>query len=248
MTDTTQEREAREKVIRGDYTGAEKIYRTLRVENSSDLTPIIGLADVYLKQNNSQKALVLMELEENRFSDDPFFYRHFCRAYRAVGDRNNAFKSIEKAVLLDPGNPEWIASLGFTYWFFSDPERAINETEKALKLVLKKRDPLTLIMIKNNLAYYYAEAGKKENRAREYATFCYQNRMQEGMDQLKRSLYVDTYGYVKMKFTKDIGELDEAIAIFNKVIKDGAPIEFTIGHLEEAYQKRRQLERKTRLS
>lgn len=231
---------AREEIRKDNYESAERILLEFSSKNPSDLDPIIELASLYLKQDKLHQTITLLKLKEDNFKREPLFYKIFCSVYRTLGDESKALEYIEKVVSLDPKNPQWRSSRGFTYWLFGNPERAIKETEKALEFV-KKEDFLTTLMIKNNLAYYYTEMGKEEEKAKKYAAFCYKNRLKEDIDQTLRNNIIDTYGYVKMKFSKDIGEIDEAISLFDGAIKASTPLKPILSHLEEAYQKRRML-------
>lgn len=231
-------RKAKEEIGKGNYKSAEKVLKEFSAKNPSNLDPIIRLVSLYLKQNKVQEAVTLLESKKDNFKNEPLFYRTFCSVHRTLGNENEALEYIKKAISLDPENPQWKSSLGFIHWLFRDPEKAIEETEKALKFI-KEEDFLTILMIKNNLAYYYTEMGGKEDKAREYATFCYENRLKEDIDETLRNNIIDTHGYVKMKFSKDIGEIDKAISLFDEAIKRGAPFRPILSHLQAAYQKRR---------
>jgi tetratricopeptide (TPR) repeat protein len=240
--DKEQREAAKERIRKGDYTGAEKIYESLRKNNPMDLVPVVGLMSVYLKQNKPQKAIAMMELEEDKFKTNPLFYKNLCTAYRIAGDKDMALRSIEKAIHLDPENARYISSRGYTYWFFSDSEKATQETERALEQASKNPDDLTMSMIENNLAYYYAEAQKEEAKARKYATFAYKNRSTPGVDQVLRSYWIHTYGYVRMRFAEDIEEIDAAIDLLNDALREGMPRDLGMPALEEAYRKRETLQ------
>lgn len=221
----------------GDYEEAEKILRRIRIEDPTDIDVIISLASIYLKKENPQKALALLELEEDRFTDSPIFYKNLSAIHRILNNKEKAFEAIKKAISLDPNNPYWRAALGFTYWAFRDTEKAIEETREALKYVLTKENEVTLdeIRIKNNLAYYYAELGTNEDEAKNYANFTYTHKDKAG--ELK-GWCTDTYAFVNMKFAKNKDEIKEAISLFYQAVDEGHPFDTIIkNHIKEASDK-----------
>jgi hypothetical protein len=101
-----------------------------------------------------------------------------------------------------------LAAIGYSYWhnyrISNNPEYlklAIALTERALSacLKLKKEDEVLTCMIKNNLAYYYAEDGRPEYRqkALEYAKYIY-----DRIDKYPsaKAQWLDTYNYVHQRF------------------------------------------------
>jgi len=101
-----------------------------------------------------------------------------------------------------------LAAIGYSYWhnyrISKNPEYlelAIELTERALSVChkLKKENEALTCMIKNNLAYYYAEDGRPEYRqkALEYAKYIY-----DRIDKypLMKRHWLDTYNYVHQRF------------------------------------------------
>lgn len=84
-----------------------------------------------------------------------------------------------------------------------------DEENKKLKTSLEKLE----LGFKNSLAYQYARQEILEGRAREYA-----NDLNKAMtnDPDTRAPYLDTVGYVKLRFWKDSKELREAILYFEE--------------------------------
>lgn len=233
---------ALKKLEAGDYEGAVKILNELRTEDSNNLDLLIELADLYIRQGDPSKALALMELEEHRFQEQYLFYKHLAAIYTVVNSKKEALKATQIALNLNPNNPGLITSLGYVYWYFGDTEKAIAETEKALKLIkTEKEDDELLLKIKNNLAYYYAELGKNEKEAREYAELSYRHKEKFGKF---KAWYIDVYGYVKMKFAKNTNEIDESLDLFTEALKEGYPLDtIMVNHLKEALEKREKLKK-----
>lgn len=101
-----------------------------------------------------------------------------------------------------------LAAIGYSYWhnyrISKNPEYlklAIALTERALSEChkLKKEDEALTCMIKNNLAYYYAEDGRPEYRqkALEYAKYIY-----DRIDKYPsaKAQWLDTYNYVHQRY------------------------------------------------
>jgi len=230
--------DAAKKLAEEDYEGAYAAYKKLKTEYPHDLDIIIGLVSTYLERSNPYGALSLMELEEETFKENALFYKHVATLYTSVKNKDKALIAIGKAIELESENPDFRSVLGYICWSFGDTDRAVEETEKALKLALGRKDASLLIKIKNNLAYYYTILEINEQKAREYAEFSYQHR-QEGRD---IGWLIDTYAYVKMKFTRELNELDEAISLFIEAAKaDQAFREPIASHIKEAIDKRTKL-------
>lgn len=206
-----------------------------------DLKELVRKAESEVNKERPQKAIALMELEEDKFKNNPKFYKNLCSAYRAADDKKNALKYIKKAISLEPENLNWMISLGYTYWCFGNLKKAVEETEKAIKYASSKRD---FLKIRNNLAYYYAQLEQKEVQAREYASYCYKNRKIVDLDPALRLEYINTHAYVKVKFAKEVDEVDRAISLYNNAMKEGYPVDKGISHLREAYLKRKELREK----
>jgi len=232
----------KEEIAADNYKGAERLLEELRRNNPSDFTIdlLTELISLYLKENRLHEAIDLLSSEEKRFEKVPLFYRTFSGVYRTLGDKKQAIHYINKAINIEPNNPLWRTSLGLTYWLFSDVEKAIETTKETLKYI-QDEDSLEAIMIKNNLAYYYAQAGLNKEEAMKYATFCYERRDREDLGQQRKAHILDTYGYVIMKFAQKSEDIDKAIILFKEAIKEGIPSEAGDAHIEEAEKKRESL-------
>src|SRR3990172_2099649 len=187
----------KEEIAAKNYKEAEKLLEELRTKNPSAFTIILltEFVSLYLKENKLHEAVNLLKSEEERFKKEPLFHRTFSGVYRALGDKEKAIQYIKNAINIEPNNPTWTASLGLTYWLFGDVRKAIDKTEEALRYV-QDEDSLEAMMTKNNLAYYYAEAGLNKDKAINLATFCYERIEREDLDQQRKAHITDNYGYV----------------------------------------------------
>lgn len=165
------------------------------------------------------------------------YFKALSHAARATGDKRKALDYIREGLKLKPNNSDLLQSLGYTYWYFSDFEMAIKETEKALVHASDKEE---ILKIKNNLAFYYAELAEPANKEKaiEYA--------KEAYDKCPRQsrtfgYYADTYGYVKFKFAKRVEEIDEAIKLFLEAERAEISLDIAMERIKQAELKRKKL-------
>lgn len=224
-------------------TKAEKIFRTYREKAQPDLSLSLlkALVSIYLHQGHIQRAIFFMETEEDFFDKNHEFYETFSRVMRTNKDWEKALYYIKKAISLSPQDAECLSSLGYTYWLKGERGPAIEETEKALGCASNKND---VLRAKNNLAYYYAEQGEVSNeaKAREYAKYAYDNYPKTS------ELYgsaISTYGYVIMKFARDLQELDNAVTLFHNAIREGFSLDRALEHIRESEIKRKLLSKQS---
>lgn len=136
---------------------------------------------------------------------------------------------MNKCIQLDEKNTKWHKLLGYAHYWFDEIEEAIILTEKALQIAKDQKNEKEIISCKNNLSFYYAMERKPENKqkALEYANDAYEfNRNSPN--------YIDTLGFVKMKFATTKDELTEAIVLFNKALELTPQDEDIIKHLQDA--------------
>jgi len=102
------------------------------------------------------------------------------------------------------GNPVLHSNLCYTFWEHGDIRNAIEVAEAGLRVSQELKNRIVQERLKNNLAYFYAEVGdsKYEELARTYATETYKE------DSASR---LDTTGYVKIVFGRNVDEITEGI-------------------------------------
>ncbi|MCH8277017.1 MAG: serine hydrolase [Bacteroidetes bacterium] len=95
---------------------AYELYKRLKRENRDgfDFRPrqLNRLGAYYLSKDDVAKAIAVLDINVEQFPEDSSVYDWLGRAYRQGGDLNQAAKSFEKAVALDPENKSAIDSLG----------------------------------------------------------------------------------------------------------------------------------------
>lgn len=224
----------------GDFAEAERKLLGLRSQHPEDFKVLDKLFSLYTdtEYNKKGEALdFLVDAEEN-FKEDPRFYGLLARAYMGLkgimstpAARKNALDAANKCIQIDEENPKQHKLLGLVYYWFDDIEQAISITEKALQMAKDQKNAKEIASCKNNLAFYYTIEGKPEKKqmAFEYANAAYESNRNSGS-------YLDTLGYVKMKFATTVDELREAIDLFNKALELAPLNEDFIKHLQEAYK------------
>lgn len=190
--------------------------------------------------NSKLKALVELLKRETEFQNEPRYYYKLVLAYLDLGvtldtAKEKAVEAANKTIDLEPNNPMHYRLLGYVYYWFNDPNKAIEHTEKALSLAQEQENEKEAIACKNNLAFYYAQRGKKADKevALSYA--------EQACKMEKSDINLDTLGYVKMKFGETKEEIQEAIEILEQITKLHPTHPDYIAHLEEAYRKLIQL-------
>ena len=151
--------------------------------------------------------------------------------YPTIPIKEKALEAVQKAIDLNPNDPHSVNMLGYFYYWFSEIDNAIITTEKALSLAESLGDKKELIRCKNNLAYYYAMTidKKYETLAREYSKQVYDHDKES-------ALYIDTCGFVKWKYAKDMDELRAASDFFQIAVeKDPFDPDYN-RHLSECLQ------------
>lgn len=183
-------------------------------------------------ENSGLRALVELLKRKTEFQNEPRYYYKLVSAYLDLGDtldtaKEKALEAANKIIELEPNNPRHYRLLGYVYYWFNDPNKAIEHTEKALSLA--QENEKEAIACKNNLAFYYAQRGKKADKevALGYA--------EQACKMDKSDLHLDTLGYVKMKFGETTEEIQEAIEILEQVNQLHPNHPDYKAHLEEAY-------------
>jgi putative GTP pyrophosphokinase len=217
----------------GDFPRAENILLELDRKNPANIDVLKAIIFLYIdpkcKLKNNEEILLLMEEKKQYFTSLPEYYRLLAISYMEMRDemkikkelghptvpiKENALEVSRKAIELSPNDPYLKLMLGYVYYWFSEIEAAIRTTEEALSLAESLENNKEIIRCKNNLAYYYAMTldKKYEEIAREYSSQVY--------DYYKESaLHIDTCGFVKWKYAKDIDEMKAAAAFFEMAVK-----------------------------
>jgi len=184
--------------------------------------------------NSKLRALVELLRRKTEFQNEPRYYYKLVQAYLDLGDtldmaKEKALEAANKAIELKPNNPKHYRLLGYVYYWFNDPNKAIERTVKALGLA--QEDEKEAIACKNNLAFYYAQRGKKEDKeiALGYA--------EQACEMEKSDVHLDTLGYVKMKFGETREEIEEAIEILEQSTQLQPNHPDYTAHVQEAYLK-----------
>lgn len=229
-------------IIKESYSDAEKALQELRKIAPKDMTILCLLVRVYLSEGYPDKALTLLKKEERDFQNDALYHRTIAYIYRILRDMDSAVRCGNKAIELEPSNFKGYLSLAYTYWLFyhhtgrtGQPstlgylEKAIEISEEGLKKtqIVNEQNKL-----KNNLAFYYAELGdiQYKEKALAYSKSCYETNKDN-------PYYIDTYGYVLLKFADNSDIIYEALQLFEFAIKKGLPLEYGKAHILEALAK-----------
>jgi hypothetical protein len=131
--------------------------------------------------------------------------------------------------------------LGYSAWSEGEQEKAITFSRKALALALMTGDRndehgISIAKIKNNLAYYYAEA-KIEEKAEEALLFAAEAVQAVKGDTQLQSQYakcMDTLGFAKIAFAKSHAQIQEGIEICEEARRAGGKLNFYFKHIAQA--------------
>ncbi|MEW6657850.1 MAG: hypothetical protein AB1424_04240 [Thermodesulfobacteriota bacterium] len=234
----------------GDFSGAENILLEMDKDNPSNIDILKAIVYLYIdpkcKLKNNEEILLLAENKLQYFSSRPEYYKLLTLIYMEMRDemkiketlgnptipiKKKALEASKMAIKLAPNDPGYIILLGYIYYWFSEINFAISITEEALSLAQAINDTEEIIRAKNNLAYYYAMTSDKkyEHIAREYSEQAYDHDKES-------ALFIDTYGFVKWKYAKDIGELKVAADYFGMAVKKDPFDADYYRHLSECLQ------------
>jgi len=214
---------------------------TLRVEEKVLLSEEV---EKYIGVKDFEAAFRTMEEREQ----NPNPYRELARTCMKEREKTVAFKATHKYLELAGEIAESYQFVGYVYDWFGDFDTAIIYTEKALGIAesqpSKKRDAEQITLIKNNLAFYYAEAGKPEykHNAFKYANDAYNYNKEN-------TAFVDTLGYVTLNLATTTEETDRSIKLFNKALElatlsEDRNIDLIKEHLKDAYMKKADIKKK----
>jgi len=231
------EKSVAEDLQRGDFEAAETKWTTLLTNFPEEFQIVDKVFSFYIQQQRIKNALNLLLGLENRFYDLSEFHRLVAIAYMKLKGKgideeakNHALKAAQKCVEIDGQNPRWHILLGYVYYWFGEVKPAIPATEKALPLSESAHDENSIIVSKNNLAFYYALAKQKKDKAFEYANdgiaFYTPN-----SDKKNLALSYDTLGFVQWKFSTTKDNLIEARSNFLKAIELDPEEEGYLEHL-----------------
>jgi len=104
-------------------------------------------AGVYLKSNQAEKAVVLLEPLLKGNIDDSQLFGLAGEAYMQVKNFNKAIEYFQKASVLAPKSAEYHTALGMSRLGIGDSERAIKELETATSLDLKSSKAGVLLIM-----------------------------------------------------------------------------------------------------
>ena len=232
------------------WESAERILIEKDKEDPKNFDILRALFYLYLdpkcRLKGHEGIIQLLAKKEQHYNDSPEYHRLVAILYMEMRDdmkikevmafptfdvKNKALNAAIKAIELDKDNPRWYRLKGYIYYWFGDIKEAIKITEKTLKMAMGQKNIEGEIKCKNNLAFYYAFTKDKENEknARDFSKDAYNH-------DIDSVLYLDTLGYVKWKFAKDLKELREAADIFESIYKKD-PFDTDINlHLTECLQ------------
>ncbi|MCI0562038.1 MAG: hypothetical protein MN733_26420 [Nitrososphaera sp.] len=169
-------------------------------------------------------------------------YREIATICMNYKDKLNSFRAANKYRELLGKAPKAEQFLGYVYWWFKDIDTAIIHAENALQAALNMPEPEpstdgdSILRIKNNLAFYYAE--KQINKD---VAFSYVDEILARTSPADKLYlyYIDTAGTVYLKFATSEDEVDKAKAYFLQVLEHEPKSEHTIEHLTEAFEKKK---------
>jgi len=165
-------------------------------------------------------------------------------------ERNDAFNSViaaNKRQEVLGQTPEAYAFLGYVYWWFENIDIAISHSENALELALNlpdiERTKDIAYDIKNNLAFYYAEAEKQDKKdlAFSYVT---ENLARLSPDDEVYWRRLDTAGYVYAKYADKAEDIDIAIKYLLASLELEPQSKDTQQHLIQALEKKKSLKQR----
>jgi len=103
---------------------------SLNDENSTELN--ILAASAYIQQKDLKRGTSLIEKEIDHHPDNDDLLTTAAQAYMAQGLFTNALRVIKLKLLQTPGDPTWLANLGYTYMRLNDNEQAITTLTQVL--------------------------------------------------------------------------------------------------------------------
>lgn len=145
------------------------------------------------------------------------------RAYELARERN-----IQSA--------EVYGMLSYRWWSIGRFEQAIDDGESAIRIAENVGPVETLKKLKNSVAYYYADLGRPDHKARalELAREAARERPDEPSVQ-------DTLGYVMIVYSESKEEILRGLKLCEQAWNANGPIRFFAKHVGAAYQRLRSL-------
>ena len=218
-------------------------------ENPDDFESVRDLLESHYLMSDSkrdlERALSIVRDATKRFSDNPEIFRLASILYMRIEGVSNAkslaLEAAQKYRALAPESARALLYLGYIYWWTGDLNRAIEITEGAVKRSEELGEERTQSYCQANLAYFYAEAEDWEHadEALELAESAI--RIQDIPN------HVDTLGYVIMKFSKTLEDLNRAEELFNKALQyEGTRTVIVQEHLAELKKMKKTLAGKPR--
>ena len=136
----------------------------------------------------------------------------------------------------DIREPRLFISLAYRFWFVGKVELAISISEEGLKRVDPDNEEI-IYRIKNNVAYYYAELRRPENRD---DAFRYS---QEAMEHRKDAYPVDTRGYVLISYGENADDILKGVKLCEDARREGGITFFPLyqKHIARAYKQLKEL-------
>lgn len=245
-------KEAEENRTNGEFAMAEGKLKRLLHQMPGQLNVIDRLVSVYLDPSYRTdsgvdgiiRALDLLEEYRYVFGNSTEFLKLLADVYMGAKDKigitaaqSKARDAVQRCIEIEPDNPRWINKLGFVYHWFGDTKLAIEQSQQALQMVEANtiRDGDLLALIKNNLAFYYAEKRENKEDALKYSREAL--REFDHAEPRKRAMALDTVGYVISTFSDNRKELEEAIAMFGEALRLFPTNDSPSSHMVEAYKK-----------
>jgi tetratricopeptide (TPR) repeat protein len=118
---------ARVLYLQGDTAIARQEFQESLKLDGEHLPTLVYLTELYLDDHNYTDARPLLEIASNKAPDNHGLLLNLGVAYRGSGDMPNAVKTYEKALELDPTNPDPHLNLGILYGDYNkDYDRAVK--------------------------------------------------------------------------------------------------------------------------
>jgi tetratricopeptide (TPR) repeat protein len=219
------------------YKEAESTFASVPL-SPSDPRAVAGLADAYVSEQRSDKALKLLEAALRRTPGSVAIRRAYAKTALIAGRYDNAIAQFERLVAAQPKSASLLSDLGEAYRAKGEFQKAVDEFEQAsrispkdpaIRLLLsfalyqsgripeamaKYREVLTLdpqnATAMNNLAYALAEKGGRENLAEAVQLAQKAVKIRPATD------FRDTLGWIYFKQ----GVPDSAMQIFESVARE----------------------------
>lgn len=209
------------------------------------------LETVYKQLNNGNYRAAINKLSELTNEDDKY-YKHLISAFVV----SPAIEDWEKAedYIYVYGEPAHFRKLAFNYWVRGDINKSISLSEIGLKKAKGINNEELIGSIKNSLAYYYADAGRKDKASiaydfaktevdRRYET---SKDEQEQEQEQKQELIsyedaLDTLGFVKITFGQTREEILDGISLCTESLKLGGNKDLFRKHYDKATERIRSL-------